>query len=752
MGSHGADRGRMNLPIHLRLYVGAVALLQAAIIVWAISNYGGIHSPLALGVLVVLFAVSESTFVFFHYESGRQSLSVSEAILFPMLFTAGAPAFILGVTAAMLATRLVQWRDGMLRSIFNVSQIGCSAAGAAGVWSLLGSPEQGFTLVNATAGVAAVITYAILNQIMVMAAVALASGKSWLETLRTSMGSIGLTLALNVGVGLFLAAAFVGADWTVLLFPLALGGLFWGYGAILRQAAERERIEHLHSASRALASSPSFEGAMTEFLKAVRVIASTSSATAVVDGPNGLVWSSVVRGEVIAEMAPLDDSPLNELMDQFARPREPLIVSDDSSSTEHDALLRSLDVGSLIAVPLLDADRIVGCLLAADRLGAGEFAASDARLLEALGHELVLSLDSYRLFAQVTEERERFRRIFEGSKEGICLLDDHGKVRAWNPALSRITGYEAEDLLGRVWSSVLAMTDENHKPIDAVGLVSTPPDQELEITTREGQSRWVSVLSDRTRGANEDSWVVLVRDVTAEHIVEESKSDFLATISHELRTPLTTIKGSVQILGGNQEDQTPLQQQMIKVLERGTERLERLVLNLLFVSQLDVREDVKIFVEDLDLADIARRSVEVIASDHPQVEVVLRQESVPARGDRERMVQVIDHLVENAVKFCPEGVIRVEVGTEEKTAFVIVQDSGPGIPGVDQERIFERFVRLGHVLTRETQGPGVGLFIVKKAIEAMGGTVSLQSRPGEGSSFRITLPMPVAAPKEHQRV
>ena len=732
----------------LRLYVAAVAAAQAIILAWAIAAYDGITSPLAWGVLVVLFAISESTFVFFHYESGRQSLSVSEAILFPMLFTVGAPVFILGVTAAMLATRLVQWRDGLLRSVFNVSQIGCSAAGGAIVWSSLATPDHAFSFRNAAAGIAAVLTYAALNQVMVTTAVALAAGKSWLENVRESFSSIGLTLALNIGVGMFLAAAFVGAHWTVLLFPFALGGLFWGYGAALRQGAERQRVEHLHAASRALASSPAFKEAMTEFLKAVRVIASTSSASAVVDGPEGLVWSSVVGSKVVAEMEPLDDSPLGEVMELFHASPHPIIVSDGSSS-EHADLLKRMEVHSLIAVPLLDGEEVVGCLLATDRVGAGEFIPSDARLLEALGHELVLSLDSYRLFAQVTEERERFRRIFEGSKEGIMLLDDHGKVRAWNPALARVSGFAAEDVLGRVWSDVIAMKDEDHQPITGMDLVTVAPDRELEILTSEEQSRWVSVLGDRTQGANEDSWVVLVRDVTTEHILEESKSDFLSTISHELRTPLTTIKGSVQVLGRKKDEQSPMQQQMLSVLQRGTDRLERLVLNLLFVSQLDVKEQVKVFVENMDLAEIVRHSVQTMAADHPQVEVVLQQDVVHACIDRERTMQVVDHLIENAVKFCPDGAIKIEVGTDGDSAFLTVSDEGPGIPAVDQERIFERFVRLGHVLTRDTQGPGVGLFIVKKAVEAMGGTVSLRSRAGEGATFKVTFPVP-AETKEHQ--
>ena len=263
---------------------------------------------------------------------------------------------------------------------------------------------------------------------------------------------------------------------------------------------------------------------------------------------------------------------------------------------------------------------------------------------------------------------------------------------------------------------------------------------ELELVTKEGPSRWISILSSPVQG-QEKGWVVLIRDVTTEHILEESKSDFLSTISHELRTPLTTIKGSVQVLNRKKDEQSPMQQQMLSVLQRGTDRLERLVLNLLFVSQLDVNEGLKVHAEEVDLEEIVRARTEVMALDHPDVTVRAPEGPVIARADRERMLQVVDHLIENAVKFSPDAPIEIEMGNDGGFAYISVKDGGPGIPTVDQDRIFERFVRLGHVLTRETQGPGVGLFIVKKAVEAMGGSVHLDSAPGQGARFTVTVPL-----------
>jgi PAS domain S-box-containing protein len=384
-----------------------------------------------------------------------------------------------------------------------------------------------------------------------------------------------------------------------------------------------------------------------------------------------------------------------------------------------------------------------------DRVGADEFSESDARLLEALGNELVLTLDSYRLFAEVAEERERFRQIFAGSKEGICLLDEDGVIRAWNPALARITGFDEEDILGEKWSERVLVRDRNHRRIEGLEIISVPPDEELELVTRQGPPRWVAIMSGEVpTGDDEKSWVLLVRDITAEHELEESKSDFLATISHELRTPLTTIKGSLQVLSRpNANPSSDIGRQMIEIMKRGSDRLERLVMNLLAVSQME-SGDVQVFADEFDLEDLVRSRIATILPDHPQVDVQV-DDQVVVRADKERLSQAVEHLLDNARKFGPEsGRITVEMAKENGYARLSVRDEGPGIPKIDQERIFDRFVRLGHVLTRETQGPGVGLFIVKRSVEAMAGSIELESDPNRGgSTFHVRVPLarPMAA-------
>jgi PAS domain S-box-containing protein len=396
----------------------------------------------------------------------------------------------------------------------------------------------------------------------------------------------------------------------------------------------------------------------------------------------------------------------------------------------------------LLAVPLLDGDSVVGLIAALDKEGAEEFGVDDARLFEALGDELVLTLDSYRLFLQVTEERERFQRIFHGSKEGICLLGDDGTVAAWNPALERITGFPETDMIGLPWSDRVVIRDRDHQRIEHLAVLDIPPDEEVEVVTRTGPSRWISVVSGPVQTGRDKGWVVLVRDVTAEHVAEEAKGDFLATISHELRTPLTTIKGSLQVLSRPKSDPySEVGQQMVSIMRRGTDRLERLLMNLLVVSQMETG-DVQVFMDEVPMQDAVKNRIGTMLEDHPQVEFVAPDQMLIVRADRERLFQVIDHLLDNAQKFGgAETPIRIEVKHENGYAVLSVRDEGPGIAEGDQERIFERFTRLGHLLTRETQGAGVGLFIAKRSVEAMNGTIWVDSDPGRGSTFYARLPL-----------
>ncbi len=723
----------------LRIYVGLLGAALVALLVWSTTWEQSVdRHVLEWFLLTALYAASESMLVLFHHERGRQSLSASEAVLLPMIVGLSSVQVIWGVVAAMVIAHALSFRDGFLRHVFNISQYGLSAAAATVVWASLSDASAGFGPQDAAAAAVAALAFAALSHILVATAIALSEGIALAGVLKGVAAPTVWNLALNISLGLVFAASFAARSWTVLLFPLPLAALYLGYRAIVAQSAQRERVEHLHAASRALSSSPDLRDSIETFLSSVADMVSAAEARAVVNLDGELKWWSSRPGEG-SSLDALSEEPMRRLMSAMEHHQGAMLVSEDDSGALRD-LADALAIRSLIAVPLEDA--VAGCLIAVDRVGADQFSDEDARLLEALGNELVVTLGSYRLFAQVAEERERFGRIFAGSTEGICLLDDRAVVRAWNPALEGMTGYLESDVLGKPWSNAVMIRDSDERRIEGSDLVRLEAGAEVELATREGPMRWISILSGPVHAADGGGWVVLMRDVTAQREAEGAKSDFIATISHELRTPLTAIKGALQVMDRPlHELSEETAAQLIAMSRRGTQRLERLVMNLLVMSQIE-SGTLTVSADRLALRDLVDEQVASVLHDHPRVEVKAPDAGPIVRADRERLGQVISHLLDNAAKFGGvEGQISISLHQEAGFALVSISDEGRGIPKADHTRIFERFVRLGQVLTRDTQGAGVGLFIAKRSVEAMGGAIAVDSVVGKGATFHVRIPL-----------
>jgi PAS domain S-box-containing protein len=724
----------------LQAYIGGLGVLLAAILVGTLVQGQGFgRSIAAWAAFSALFAVSESVDIFFHHERGRQSLNPSVAILLPMVVFLSFSEVMWGVATAMFVVRILHWREGALKFVFNVAQYGCAAAAAAGVWHMLGSGGD-FGIADAGAAALSVVVFEGLTHVFVAGAISLAERRPFAELLRTVVPMSLPYLAGNTLVGLVLAAAYDGAHWTWALSPLLLALLYMASRAVLRQGLERERLEHLHAATMTLAAGWDLDATLVGFLRSVIGIMSAAEAHVIVRTDDGLRWSGVRGEQDLARMMPLEEGPLLEPLSAVRWTKEAVVVAQDDTGRMR-AVAHALGVRSLVVAPLLENEELAGCLVVCDRVGADEFGPPDARFLQALADELVLILDSYRLFFQVTEERERFRRIFEGSKEGICLLDEHGVVRAWNPALKRISRREENDVIGEVFWDALDLRDKDGTRLWGEGVIRGLPERELELVRADGSNRWVALSPGPLQKGEGGDWVVLVRDITAVHEIEMAKSDFLSTVSHEFRTPLTGIKGSLDVLGGRMLDLPPGAERMVGVARWGAQRLERLIMNLLLVSEIETGR-VPIKTEELKLEELVRERVESTLEGDEAIEVVVDGADLTVTADRERLGLVIDHLLENALKFGGRGgKITVRIARTDGHASLSVSDQGPGIPEDDQDRIFERFVRLGDVMTRSSQGAGIGLFIAKRSMDAMGGSIWVESRTGQGATFYITVPL-----------
>jgi signal transduction histidine kinase len=227
---------------------------------------------------------------------------------------------------------------------------------------------------------------------------------------------------------------------------------------------------------------------------------------------------------------------------------------------------------------------------------------------------------------------------------------------------------------------------------------------------------------------------------------DRAKAEFIATISHELRTPLTSIIGYLDLLkdDGTRQISNEQRGEFTNVIDRNSRRLLRLVTDLLFIAQVQAN-GVQLSHADFDLAAVARESVETFGARAKHEEIDLRSEIEEVgicTGDGDRIGQVIDNLLSNAIKFTPpEGTVTVSLRRNGGGSAVLeVADTGIGIPESEHSQLFEDFYRASGAKRQFIEGTGLGLAIVRTIIEGHGGEVSFNSREGEGSTFRVSLP------------
>lgn len=339
-------------------------------------------------------------------------------------------------------------------------------------------------------------------------------------------------------------------------------------------------------------------------------------------------------------------------------------------------------------------------------------------------------------------ERNRLDAILRGMGEGLMVTDAHGAVMLVNPAFCGLFDVR-EEVIGRPLIDI-TRHPTLHESFKLV--LQNRAERHEEITLSLGEDKiilthWVPLLEgEELRGI-----VAVFHDISDLKRLEKIRKDFVANVSHELRTPVTVIKGYAEtLLGGLMVEDPDRAQRFVAIILNHSERLATLISDLLTLSEMESGE-FSLQLHPTPLAATIRHAVSLVELKAGEKGIVLDitvPDDAPAvLADQGRLEQVFINLLDNAVKYTPDSGGRVSVAVMDGDGAVTVRvsDTGPGIPPQSLPRIFERFYRVDTARSRDQGGTGLGLAIVKHIVQLHGGTISVESTPGKGSSFILTL-------------
>lgn len=344
--------------------------------------------------------------------------------------------------------------------------------------------------------------------------------------------------------------------------------------------------------------------------------------------------------------------------------------------------------------------------------------------------------------AEIRQEKSRVEAIVRHMTDGVMALDHDRRILLVNPAAAAMLGVPADALIGHRPSAILpepvGAILEELAGADGGGRELAPPGLPRRILR-------VDVAALRGEDQRLSGAVLVLRDVTEQARLERMRREFVANVSHELKTPITTIKSYVETLLDGALDEPAVAQRFLSVVNEESERMSRLVSNLLQLSQLDSRQ-LHFDWREVDPADCARRALAKLEVAAARKDVALRLAAPPAaltvRADSDRLEQVLLNVLSNAIDFTPAGgSVSLEVRKAGPHAEIVVRDTGVGIPEEDLPHIFERFYRVDKARSRQLGGTGLGLAIARDIVTAHGGTIQASSRVGRGTTVTISIPL-----------
>ncbi len=480
----------------------------------------------------------------------------------------------------------------------------------------------------------------------------------------------------------------------------------------------------------------------------------------------------------------LQDLPLEEysgLLEPLNN-NEVVLIPDISEyrpgSMEHD-LLAAQEIRSLLIVPMLDDAGLFG-LVGFDSVAArGDFASGEIYLLRAFADVVraVLTrrtamIEMRHAQDELAEQRAFLEGIVSTDASAFLVFDHNGTIIYANEASEGVLGLPVDALLGQQFdSSNWLISDLDGKPFASddhpFARVCKSGDivrnHRIALYCEDGV-RYASINAAPIRSAKDETRQVVyaVSDVTplveaekdreaaleAAHRANQAKSNFLANMSHEIRTPLNGILGIADILADSIHD--PSQKQMVSILRDSGALLMNIINDLLDMTKIEA-DALQLELIPFDLEELARRTeyVHTLRASEKQLSFAVKLDDACGQdrlGDPHRVMQILHNLISNALKFTDTGFVHVTISAPDAQQIVLrIDDSGIGMTAEQATDVLEAFAQADSSISRRFGGTGLGMSIVRRLVELMGGVLHVASKIGDGTSVTATLPLPAVA-------
>lgn len=339
--------------------------------------------------------------------------------------------------------------------------------------------------------------------------------------------------------------------------------------------------------------------------------------------------------------------------------------------------------------------------------------------------------------------------------EGLIFTNLEKQILLINKAGADILGWEEHELIGKMWMEVVRVKDENGKEIPAdlflldKIMASSSTDTDSYYYARKNGSMFPAAITvSKVSVENKPIGAIIVfRDITKEKEIDKAKTEFVSLASHQLRTPLSTINWYTEmLLDGDAGKINKEQKKYLEEVYQGSKRMVGLVNALLNVSRIELGT-FAIEPEPVDLKKAARVVLKELKPTIKEKEIKVNESYGPnlpiiIRFDPKLINIIFQNLLSNAVKYTPAvGSVSLTVSKDKKDVIIKVADTGYGIPKNQRAKIFSKLFRADNIVSKNTEGTGLGLYIVKSIIDQSGGRIWFESEENKGTTFYVTLPL-----------